>query len=70
MAIHRDTPAERVAILHDAFRRAVADPEFRKLADDMGLKAQYTAPQAVEESIAKTEKIGVPLLKELNLFVE
>jgi hypothetical protein len=28
------------------------------------------APQAAEEGIVRMEKLGVPLLKELKLFVE
>ena len=70
IALHRDTPADRVAFLHDALRKAVEDPEFKKAADSIGLQALYTDPQALEEGIRNTERIGVPLLKELNLFVE
>lgn len=70
MVVHKDVPADRVAILHDGFKRTVEDPEFIKLADDMGLKAQYTSPQAAEAGVLKMEALGVPLLKELKLFVE
>ena len=70
IVVNKDVPAERVAYLHDTFKRAIDDPEFHKLADDMGLKAQYTGPQAAEEGVLKMEKLGVPLLKELKLFVE
>lgn len=67
---HKDVPADRVSYLHDALKRAVDDPEFAKLCDDMGLKAQYTSPQVAEAGVLKMEQLGVPLLKELKLFVE
>ena len=70
VALHRDTPADRVKFLHDAFKKAVDDPEFKKAADSLGLQPLYTSPQAVEEGILNAERIGVPLLKQLNLFVE
>jgi len=67
---HRDVPAERIKVLHDVFRKAIEDPEFRKLAEESGLNAVYFSPQTVEDGIVKTERIGVPVLKELNMFVE
>lgn len=70
IVVHKDVLADRVASLHDALKRAVDDPEFAKLCDDMGLKAQYTSPQAAEAGVLKMEQLGVPLLKELKLFVE
>lgn len=70
IAVHKDTPPEKFAFLHDAFRKATEDPDFRKLAQDMGLKAVYTSPQAAEQGIQKTGAAGIPLLKGLGLFVE
>jgi tripartite-type tricarboxylate transporter receptor subunit TctC len=70
IVVHKDVPAERVAYLHDTFKKAVDDPEFAKLTNDMGLKALYTSPQALDAGVLKMEALGVPLLKELKLFVE
>lgn len=67
---HKDTPPERLAFLEDAFKKAAEDPEFAALAQKMGLKAVYTSPQAAAEGLKKTEAVGVPLLKELGLYVE
>lgn len=68
--IHRATPAERVQKLHDAFRRATQDAEFAKSLDDMGLKGGYLPPQEVEDTIARAEARAIPVLKELNLYVQ
>lgn len=70
IAIHKDTPADRVEKLHDALKRTVEDPEFAKLLDDMGLKGGYISPKVVEETISKAEEMGVPLLKGAKLFVQ
>jgi len=70
IAIHKDTPADRVEKLHDALKRTVEDPEFAKLVDDMGLKGGYISPKVVEETISKAEEMGVPLLKGAKLFVQ
>lgn len=70
LVIHRGTPPDRVAMLHETFRKAVEDPEFRDWAEKSGVANEYFSPQAVEERIIRTEKFGIPLLKEFNLFVE
>ena len=70
IAIHKDTPADRIEKLHDALKRTVEDPEFAKVLDDMGLKGGYISPKVVEETISKAEEMGVPLLKGAKLYVQ
>lgn len=70
VAAHKDTPPERFAFLEDAFRKATEDPEFKAMAKKMGLRAVYTGPQAAAEGVEKTRALGVPLLKELGLYVQ
>ncbi len=70
ICIHRDTPADRVKKLHDALKKAVEDPEFRKPLEDMGQKVGYIPPETVDATILSMEKLGVPILKELKLFVQ
>lgn len=70
ITLHRDTPADRVAILHEAFRKTVQDPEFLKAAAATGLGAVYVPGERVEQGIENIRRVGVPLLKELNLLVE
>lgn len=70
LVVHRGTPADRVRILHDGFRKAAEDPGFRDWARKSGVAAEYQSARSVDEGISKTEKVGIPLLKELNLFVQ
>jgi tripartite-type tricarboxylate transporter receptor subunit TctC len=66
----RGTPADRVQKLHDAFKRTIEDADFIRNVDDMGLKGGYIAPEAVDDTIARAEARAVPILKELNLYVQ
>ena len=70
VTIHRDTSLDRVTKLHDALKKTVEDPDFVKMMDEIGQKSGYISPGNLEEAISKSEKAGVPLLKELGLFVE
>ncbi len=66
---HKDIPADRLKYLEDAFRRAAEDPDFKKAAKDTGLQAVSIRPQEVEDGIVALKKMGIPLLKEMNLYV-
>ena len=70
ICIHKDTPVERTSKLHNALKKAVEDPELIKIFDDMGQRSIYNTPETVENTISRVEKLAVPLLKELNLFIE
>lgn len=70
IAIHRDTPSNRIKKLHDALWKVAKDPEFIKILDDMDLKSAYFPPEVVEEKISRMEEMGLPLLKELKLVIE
>jgi tripartite-type tricarboxylate transporter receptor subunit TctC len=70
IVVHRATPPDRVKMLQDGFRRAAVDPAFREWAKTSGVAAEVLSARAVEDGIARTEKAGIPLLKELNLFVQ
>lgn len=70
IVVHRDTPADRVKKLHGALKKVTEDPEFTKTLEDMGLKGGYTPPEVVEEKISRSKTLVIPILKELNLFIE
>ena len=48
------TPKERIEILHDAIKKAIEDPEFKKIADNMDLTMRYLSGDEVDETL-KTE---------------
>ncbi len=68
--IHRNTPEEIMKTLVDAFKKVQEDPEFRKKFDNLGEQARFLGPEAIKEAIKNAERIGVPLIKELGLYVE
>ena len=70
ISIHKDTPLDRVETLHRALKKTIEDTEFREIMANIGQKCRYISPEMVEEKILKSERLGVPLLKELNLFVQ
>jgi tripartite-type tricarboxylate transporter receptor subunit TctC len=70
VCVHRDTPVDRVKKLHDALKKAVDDPEFHKILEGMGLEAEYMPPETFHRDNLEAEKIAIPLLKELKLFVQ
>ena len=70
IVIHKNTPSERIRILHDALKRAIDDPELHRLLTEMGLQGGYISPNAVDDATARAERISLPLLKELNLLAE
>lgn len=66
--IRQGTPADRVRILHDGFKRATEDPDFLKGFQEIGIKAGYVAPEVADDNIAKASAAAITVLKELNLL--
>ncbi len=58
-------PADRVKILHDAFKKTFEDPEFLRLAKNAGLEIQYKSGEEVKKDIEDTIKKLTPILKEI-----
>lgn len=67
--IHKDTPAQIRGVLTDALRKTYDDPEFKKAIEKTGDEPRFGGPEFIMESIKKGEEIGVPMLKELGLYV-
>ena len=66
---HKDTPAEVKKILFDVFKKIYEDPEFKKEVEKIGDEPKFGGPEFIEESIKEQEKLVVPALKELGLYV-
>jgi len=67
--VHKDTPQEIKKILIEAFRKTYDDPVFQKQFEKLGEEPRFGGPEFVEETIRGAEEIGVPMLKELGLYV-
>ena len=68
--IHKDTPEEIKRTLTDAFKKTFEEPEFRKVCEDLAEEPKFEGPEFLKQKIKDTEEIGVPLLKELGLYVD
>ena len=68
--IRKDTPAPLRSALIDVCKKIAEDPDMRKGIEKLGGQPRYGGPDFVIEEIKRLEEIGVPLLKELGLYVE
>jgi tripartite-type tricarboxylate transporter receptor subunit TctC len=66
---HRDTPEDIKNTLMDAFKKTTEDPEFKKGIIKLGEEPRPGGPEFVKNAIKKSDEAGVPLLKELGLYI-
>jgi len=55
-------PADRVKILHDAFKRILEDPEFLKLGTNVGMNVSYRSGEECRQDIANMIKVLTPVI--------
>jgi tripartite-type tricarboxylate transporter receptor subunit TctC len=68
--VHKDTPEDIKKTLFEAFKKTHEDPEFKKGIEVIGEEIRFGGPEFIRESIKRMEEAGVPVLKELGLYVE
>lgn len=69
--IHKNTSQEIVKTLSGTFKKIWEDPEVAKFIDqNVGENPVFEGPEFMRAAIKKCEENGVPLLKELGLFVQ
>lgn len=67
----KDTPNEIKRNMMGFFRKIFEDPEFKKrIEEDVGDIPLYGTPDFMEDVIKKGENLGIPIIKELGLYVE
>ena len=66
---HKNTPEEIRKTLVDAFRKIYEDPEFKKGIEKTGEEPVFGGPEFLKETIRRGQEVGVPVLKELGLYV-
>jgi tripartite-type tricarboxylate transporter receptor subunit TctC len=67
---HKDVPEEIKKTLIDTFKKICEDSEFKRAIENFGDIPRFGGPEFVKESIKRGEEIGVPIIKELGLYVE
>ena len=70
LCIHKNTSEEIKRTLIETFRKTYETPEFKKGIEKLGEEPRFGGPELMKEAIKKSEKVGVPILKELGLYVE
>lgn len=60
-------PPHIVGILHDAYKKAMQDPDFVKVMNQMDMVFSYRDPQDFEEYILKLNEQLVPLFREIGI---
>lgn len=68
--VHKNTPEKAKGTLLDAFKKAFQDSEYKTKVGRTGEIPRFEGPEFMKEAIKKSERIGVPIIKELGLYVE
>ena len=68
LAAPKGVPEDRMKVLVKGFKGCFDDPEFRKLADELGLPLVYKNPQEFEQFLSGMEKTMEPTLKSVGLY--
>jgi tripartite-type tricarboxylate transporter receptor subunit TctC len=66
----KGVPADRLKVLTDGFKKCFDDPEFQKLAYDLGLATVYMDAKALEKFLADMEEYHRPALESVGLLKE
>jgi len=66
----KGVPADRMQILIEGFKKCFEDPEFKKLAHDLGLPLAYRDPKGFEEFLKEMEETLRPALDSVGLLKE
>lgn len=69
MYAHKDTPEDIRKILIDTFAKISREPELKKGIENIGEEPMFQGPEFMQESIRRAEEIGVPIIKELGLYI-
>jgi tripartite-type tricarboxylate transporter receptor subunit TctC len=66
---HKDTPEDIKETLFETFKKIGEDPEFKIGLEKVGDAPKFGGPEFIRESMRKVEKAGIPIIKELGLYV-
>jgi len=68
LAAPNGVPEDRMKVLVKGFKQCFDSPEFRRLADELGLQIVYKDPEEFKEFLAGMEKALEPALKSVGLL--
>ena len=68
--VHKNTPETIKKTLMDTCRKIYDDPKLKRGIEMIGEEPKWGGPDFIRESIKKQQEIGIPVLKEIGLYVE
>lgn len=66
IAVPRGTPAERVSVLHDAFKKAMEDPEYNEKMAKVGLQTHYMSGEDMKALIQEQIAVFKPIVESIQ----
>jgi tripartite-type tricarboxylate transporter receptor subunit TctC len=66
LAAPKGTPPDVIKKLHDAFKKGMEDPAFKKSAADMAVSIHYLGPEDFGKLMASEDKVYADLVKEVK----
>ncbi len=66
LAAPKGTPADVIKKLHDAFKKGMDDPVFKKNAKDMSVELHYLSPEEFEKLLAKDHEFFGKLVADIK----
>jgi tripartite-type tricarboxylate transporter receptor subunit TctC len=66
---HKDTPEQIQKTLYNGLRKICEDPAFTKGVEKIGEVPRFAGPEFVKDSVKKAAEVGIPIIKELGLYV-
>lgn len=66
---HKSTPDDIKSYLVALSKKIYDDPKFKKGMEQLGEEPQFGGPEFMRERIKKAEELGVPMLREIGLYV-
>ena len=67
--VRKDTPETIRKKLTDVCKKIYEDPEYKEAMEKQGEELRWGGTEFIKETIKKQEEIGIPLLKELGLYI-
>lgn len=67
--MHKDAPDKIKRTLLDSLQKTYEDPEFKKGIQMMGEEPRWGGPTFLAEAIQKAEEVGIPIIKEIGLYM-
>ncbi|RJR43951.1 MAG: tripartite tricarboxylate transporter substrate binding protein [Desulfobacteraceae bacterium] len=66
---HKNTPKDAIKVLQDVLKKVCESEEYKKAIKKLGEEPRYGSADLIKKAILDSEEVGVPLLKEIGLYV-